>query len=69
MATEKYAPSIICEYLFNLAKNFNLFYQKYRILEAETEEEKQFRLLLTTKVGEVLKQGLYLLGISAPEKM
>ncbi|MBI2430513.1 MAG: arginine--tRNA ligase [Candidatus Levybacteria bacterium] len=65
-AAEKFAPNLLCTYLFDLAQKFNLFYQKHKILESE---EKEFRLALTASVGQVLKTGLYLLGIIAPERM
>lgn len=68
-AATTYSPNVVTEYLFELAQLFNNFYQKYRIVNALTEEEKQFRLSLTAAVGIVLKQGLNLLGIQAPEKM
>jgi len=65
-AGEKFAPNILCTYLFDLAQKFNLFYQKHRIVKSENEE---FRLALTQAVGQVIKNGLNLLGIPAPEKM
>jgi arginyl-tRNA synthetase len=43
-----------------------LFYQKHKILESE---DREFRLALTAAVGQVIKKGLNLLGIQAPEKM
>ncbi len=58
--------NILTDYLINLAKAFNLFYQKYPVLKSKKE---QFRLILVGKTGEILKAGLYLLGIEAPEKM
>jgi len=68
-AAKNYSPNIICEYLFETAQLFNNFYQKYRIVNAEKKEEQQFRLALTEAVGIILKQGLHLLGIKAPERM
>lgn len=68
-AAKSYAPNMVCEYLFELSQLFNNFYQKYRILNANMDKEKEFRLALTQGVGIVLKQGLDLLGIQAPEKM
>jgi arginyl-tRNA synthetase len=65
-AAEKLAPNILCEYLFNLAQIFNLFYQKYKIIGSRQEP---FRLALSQATGQVLKNGLYLLGILAPERM
>lgn len=67
-ASEKYSPSDICTYLFELAQHFNLFYQKYPILRA-SENIREFRLLLTKRIGETIKDGLWLLGIQTPEKM
>src|SRR5260221_10582710 len=64
-----YSPHLVAQYLFELSQIFNNFYQKYRIVNAPTNEEKEFRLALTQTVGIVLKKGLNLLGISAPEKM
>lgn len=65
-AAGEYRPNTICEYLIDLAKDFNLFYQKYRIIESP---EKFFRLKLTKTVSGVLKTGLDLLGIETPERM
>ena len=65
-AARVHHPNMVATYLIELARLFNLFYQECRIIGSEKE---QFRLLLSMKVGEVLKKGLYLLGIEAPEKM
>src|SRR5579885_880267 len=67
-AAKKFAPNILCSYLFDLAQAFNLFYQKYPILKAG-EEERELRLFLTEKTGEVIKEGLHILGIEAPKRM
>ncbi len=64
-----FAPNLICNFLFDLAQKYNLFYNKQPILNAESEELKDFRLVLTAAVGQVMKNGLTLLGIEAPEKM
>ncbi|MCL5433076.1 MAG: arginine--tRNA ligase [Patescibacteria group bacterium] len=47
-ASESFSPNLICNYLFDLAQKFNLFYQKCPILKSEKEE---FRLTLTSKTG------------------
>ncbi|MDP2638051.1 MAG: arginine--tRNA ligase [Candidatus Levybacteria bacterium] len=65
-AGKNYAPNLLCNYLFDLAQKFNLFYEKYKIIGSESED---FRLALTAAVGQVIKSGLRLLGISAPNKM
>ncbi len=66
MSADNYSPNILCEYLFNLAQNYNTFYNKDKIIAGENEE---FRLALTFGVGQALKNGLHLLGIETPEKM
>ncbi|HRN69852.1 MAG TPA: arginine--tRNA ligase [Candidatus Woesebacteria bacterium] len=67
-AASNYAPQIITTYLFDLAQKYNLFYTQYPILKAK-EQEKAVRLLLTKATAQVLKNGLYLLGIKTVEKM
>lgn len=65
-ATVQLSPNTLCHYLFDLAQKFNLFYQKHSILEGKN---KAFRLLLTQGTGQVLANGLHLLGIAAPVRM
>jgi len=67
-AAVQLSPNLIANYLYELAQKYNYFYQKNKILESE-EKTKQFRLILTTAVGKVIKEGLYLLGIKTVEKM
>jgi arginyl-tRNA synthetase len=65
-AAKTYSPNVICNYLYELAQRYNNFYNSNRILEDKNET---FRLALTAATGQVIKNGLYLLGISAPERM
>ncbi len=65
-ASVEFAPNLLCNYLFELAQKFNLFYQKCKIIDSENES---FRLELTKAVGIVLQNGLQLLGIETVEKM
>ncbi len=62
-------PHIICTYLFELAESFNRFYSECRVIEAETEQDRQARLALTQATSIVLKNGLNLLGIETVERM
>ena len=62
-------PSHIANYLYEIAKNFNSFYQKHSVLSAENTIIAAYRLNLCTEVAGVLRRGLNLLGIDAPEKM
>lgn len=64
----EYDTSILAGYLFDLAKDFSLFYEKLPVLQAEAKT-KAARLLLINDVKIVLSTGLNLLGISAMEKM
>jgi len=65
-AGEKFAPNILCNYLFDLTQKFNLFYQKHKIIGSDNQD---FRLSLTSATGIVLKNGLKLLSIQTPVKM
>jgi len=67
-AVQDYDPSILANYLFDLAKTFSVFYEKLPVLKAE-KKIKKARLLLINDVRIVLAKGLELLGIPAPEKM
>ena len=67
-ASNKYEPYLITRYIVDLAKKFNKFYTQRPIL-VENEIIKNTRLLLCYSVKNVIGEGLYLLGIKAPEKM
>ncbi|MFA6466349.1 MAG: arginine--tRNA ligase [Patescibacteria group bacterium] len=62
-------PSLISQYLFDLAKTYNNFYQQHSVLNAEGQSSKQIRLAISKLTKNVLKDGLALLGIKAPEIM
>ncbi len=64
-----YNPSILANYTYDLVKEFNQFYHDFSILKEENEDIKRFRLLLSTNVAKVIKQGMALLGIEVPERM
>ncbi len=65
----EYNPSIIAVNIFEIAQLFNKFYQKHKVISAETEELKNARLALIQAVQITLKVGLNLLGIGTLEKM
>lgn len=67
-AAKQLSPHILANYLFILAQDFNLFYEKYPVLKAE-KDIKENRLALVSAVAQVLKNGLNILNISAPERM
>ena len=68
VAARELSPHIITFYLKDLAADFHSFYNASRIL-VEEETVKLARLALATAVRHVLRSGLALLGVSAPEKM
>ena len=68
-SAENYKPATLCTYLYDTAKKFNGFYHDCPIGNAEDSEIKKSRLALAAATGEVLKQGLALLGIPVPERM
>ncbi len=67
-ASKELNPTIITTFLLDISQNFNLFYQKHPIIKGD-KDKVMFRLTLTCAVAVILKQGLYLLGIEAPERM
>ncbi|PEL80422.1 arginine--tRNA ligase [Bacillus wiedmannii] len=66
-AFNKKEPSNISKYVLDVAQSFNKYYGNVRILEES--EEKESRLALVYAVTVVLKEGLRLLGVDAPEEM
>jgi len=68
-SVETFAPHILAEYLFRLAGEANSFYSKVPVLQEEDKKKKEFRIALVLAVSQVLKNGLNLLGIEAPEEM
>ena len=62
-----YAPNTLCTYLYELAQAFNNFYQKHKVIE--DGKYLKSRLQIVKRVGEVIKEGLGILGIDSPEKM
>ena len=67
-AAERYEPSLISNYLIDLAQVFNRFYLAHRVINEDKGVENA-RLALVKTVANILKRGLALLGIAAPEKM
>ncbi len=68
-AAEQLSPALVANYVFDLVKDFNSLYQQVSILGEEDEAQKVFRVQLTKKTGEVVRDALALLGIAAPERM
>jgi arginyl-tRNA synthetase len=68
-AAENHSPALIANFTYDLVKEFNSFYQNVSILGAEKQEERLFRVQLSSLVGKTIKNALNLLGIEVPERM
>lgn len=64
-----YSPALIANYIYELVKQYNSFYHDFSILKEENTDMKEFRLLLSKKIADVIKSGMGLLGIEVPERM
>ncbi len=68
-AGASYSPALIANYLYDLVKLYNTFYQSIYILKEEDEALRNMRLVLSRNVGKVIRLGMGLLGIQVPDKM
>jgi len=69
MSADQFDPSFLAAYCYEMAKTYHRFNQNHRIIKAESEEAKAFRIRLCEVTGKVLKFGMDLLGIEMPERM
>ncbi|MGJ8685334.1 MAG: arginine--tRNA ligase [Nonlabens sp.] len=69
-AARNYSPALVANYVYELVKEFNSFYQNVpKIVEETNADMKQFRLALCFKTADVIKSACGLLGIEVPEQM
>jgi arginyl-tRNA synthetase len=68
-AGESFNPSLIANFVYELVKEFNQFYHDYSILKEENSDIRNFRLVLSHVVSDMVKNGMELLGIEMPERM
>ena len=68
-AAANYSPALMANYVYDLVKEYNTYYQNTAILTAESEELINFRLALSIKVGEVIKTAMRMLGVAVPDRM
>lgn len=62
-------PALIANYIYELVKNYNSYYQATTILKINDDELKSFRLTLSYKAGSIIRSSMKLLGINVPYKM
>ncbi len=68
-AAEAYSPALVANYIYDLVKAFNSFYQQVTILAEEDLNKRNLRLQLCSKIAEVIAHGAALLGIEVPDRM
>ena len=68
MATRELAPHLITFYLKELAAEFHSYYNAEQFL-VDDEALRRARLALVTATGQVIRNGLSILGVSAPARM
>ena len=68
-AGQDYNPSCIANYCYELVKEYNQFYHDFSVLKEEDDKKRLFRIALSAAVGQVVKNGMGLLGIEVPERM
>lgn len=68
-AAREYSPAVVANFAFDLAKEYNQFYQTVPILTETDPGKLRFRLDFSHKVAEVLKHAMSLLGIAVPDRM
>ncbi len=68
-AAREYSPALIANFAFDLAKEYNQFYQSIPIFPESDTVKLKFRIAFSHVVANVLKKSMLLLGIHVPEKM
>lgn len=68
-AAREYSPSVVANYVYELAKDYNQFYQAIPVLNEPDPAKLEFRLAFSQAVADVLKSGMAVLGIRVPDRM
>lgn len=68
-AANEYSPALICNYVYDLVKSYNSFYQSVSIFKEEDKDKMNMRLTLSNEVGQVVKSTMWMLGIDVPDRM
>ena len=69
LAATEYAPSIMAQYAYDLAKAYNRLYTEVSIFNEGDLEKRRFRIVLSAFTAEVIRQSMGLLGAQVPERM
>jgi arginyl-tRNA synthetase len=68
-AGEGYSPATIANYVYEVCKEYNQFYQEIPVLKEEDKNAMLLRVKLSCFTGKVIKKAMWLLGIEVPERM
>jgi len=68
-AAAELSPAQVANYIYELTKTFNTFYQKVPINKEENEDLRLMRLMISGFTGSIIKKAMDLLGIDVPERM
>jgi len=68
-AAKSYSPNLVCNYIFELAQDFNSFYESVPVLKEQDKNCRMARLALVESTAQVIKNGLNILGIKTLEEM
>ena len=68
-AANTYSPSVVANYIYELTKLFNQFYNECPVLKEENKTVKEFRVKLIESTANIIKNGMKCLGINVPERM
>jgi arginyl-tRNA synthetase len=68
-AAREYSPAVIANYVYDLAKEYNQFYQSIPIFNETDVAKLKLRIALSMAVADAIKKGMRMLGIHVPEKM
>ncbi len=68
-AGKNYSPALVANYVYELVKEYNQFYHDYQILGEPDANVRGFRLVLSRTIGNIIRQGFWMLGIEVPDRM
>ena len=68
-SANEYSPAVLAQYVYEVAKEYNGFYQEIPIFNEENKDKRSFRIALSHSTAKILKRSMNLLGIEVPERM
>jgi arginyl-tRNA synthetase len=68
-AAKEHSPAVIANYAYDLAKEYNQFYQSIPIFNESDPKKLKFRVAFSRSIADAIKRSMKMLGIDVPEKM